>query len=172
MSASVGDRLPQPEQAAGGCAPPPFLLPAYALPTVPVADLLVRFVRAPGRIRRPLAVTRPALALAGRLAAQLVVLEDTVRRTKAARREWASVFAGLHRLGVVPPCRVTGANDVPIAYCGGCSSAATIGHDADSTSAGIRTARRLPGCARSWTPHQVAGVRVYVSPAVTAGGRP
>ncbi|MDX2611084.1 hypothetical protein [Streptomyces stelliscabiei] len=166
-----------------GYAAPRFLLPAYALLAVPVADLLVRLVRAPGRIRRPLTVTLLTLALAGHLAAQFVVLEDTVRRTTAAHREWASVAAGLHRLGVRPPCLVTGVNDVPIAYYAGCSSAATVGHDANTTSAGIRrTAHRLPvaalvakggsppGYARPWTPHQVVGVRVYVSPAVTAGG--
>ncbi|MBB5126109.1 hypothetical protein [Streptomyces griseoloalbus] len=170
MSASVGDRLPQPEQVAGGCAAPRFLLPANAPPAVPVADLLVRFVRAPGRIRRPLAVTLLALALAGRLAAQLLV---TARRAAAAHRGWAAVVAGLHRLGVVAPRRVTGANDVPTAYSGGCSSAATIGHDAYRTSVGIRrTARRLPGCARSWTRRQAAGVHVYAAPVVTAGGRP
>ncbi|MEH0579186.1 MULTISPECIES: hypothetical protein [Streptomyces] len=167
-----------------GYAAPRFLLPAYALLAVPVADLLVRMVRAPGRTRRPLTVVLVSLALAGHLAVQLVVLEDTVRRTTAAHREWASVAAGLHRLGVGPPCLVTGVNDVPIAYYAGCSSAATVGHDANTTATGIRrTARRLPVAtlvatggsppdyARSWTPHQVAGVRVYVSPAVTAGGR-
>ncbi|MDQ0790064.1 hypothetical protein QFZ64_005561 [Streptomyces sp. B3I8] len=107
-----------------GYAAPRFLLPAYALLAVPVADLLVHLVRVPGRrIRRPLTVTLLTLALAGHLAAQLVVLEDTVRRTTAAHREWASVAAGLHRLGVRPPCLVTGVNDVPIAHYAGCSSA-------------------------------------------------
>ncbi|MEU1177077.1 hypothetical protein ABZ464_05420 [Streptomyces sp. NPDC005820] len=109
---------------------------------------------------------------------------DTVRRTTAAHREWASVAAGLHRLRVRPPCPVTGVNDVPIAYYAGCSSAATIGHDANTTPAGIRrTARRLPtatlvapgggppGYASAWTEHRVAGLRVYQAPSPTAGGR-
>lgn len=167
-----------------GYAAPRFLLPAYALLAVPVADLLVHLVRAPGRIRRPLTVTLLTLALVGHLAAQLVVLKDTVSRTTAAHREWASVAAGLHRLGVRPPCLVTGVNDVPIAYYAGCSSAATVGHDANTTSAGIRrTARRLPtatlvapgagppGYARAWTEHRVAGLRVYRAPTPSAGGR-
>ncbi|NEC92629.1 hypothetical protein [Streptomyces sp. SID12501] len=167
-----------------GYAAPRFLLPAYALLSVPVAGLLVHLVRAPGRIRRPLTVTLLTLALAGHLAVQFAVLEHTVRRTTAAHREWAAVAAGLHRMGVRPPCLVTGENDVPIAYYAGCSSAATGGHDANTTPANIRrTARHLPtatlvapgggppGYARSWTPHRVAGLRVYVAPASVAGGR-
>ncbi|SEP69900.1 hypothetical protein SAMN04487983_1001304 [Streptomyces sp. yr375] len=167
-----------------GYAAPRFLLPAYALLALPVADLLVHLVRAPGRIRRPLTVALLTLALAGHVAVQLVVLEDTVRRTTAAHREWAAVAAGLHRLGVRPPCLVTGKNNVPIAYYAGCSSAATVGHDANTTSAGIRrTALRLPTATlvapgggppaytRSWTPHRVADLRVYVAPAPAAGGR-
>ncbi|WP_329219818.1 hypothetical protein OG352_24555 [Streptomyces sp. NBC_01485] len=164
-----------------GYAAPRFLLPAYALLAVPVADLLAHLVRAPGRIRRPLTVALLTLTLAGHLAAQLVVLADTVRRTTAAHREWAAVAAGLRRLGVRPPCLVTGENYVPIAYYAGCASAATGGHDASTTAAGIRrTARRQPaatlvapgadppGYARSWTPHQVAGLRVYIAPAPAA----
>ncbi|MER6416619.1 hypothetical protein ABT383_19290 [Streptomyces humidus] len=167
-----------------GYAAPRFLLPAYALLALPVADLLVCLVRAPGRIPRPLILVLLPLALVGHLAVQFVVLEHTVRRTTAAHREWAAVAAGLHRLGVHPPCLVTGENYVPIAYYAGCSSAATSGHDANTTAAGIgRTARRLPtaalvapdgsppGYARSWTPHQVAGLRVYVAPGVTPEGR-
>ncbi|MBK3624595.1 hypothetical protein JHN59_07000 [Streptomyces sp. MBT49] len=166
-----------------GYAAPRFLLPAYALLAVPLADLLVHLLRARGRIRRPLTMALLPLLLAGHLAAQLVVLEDTVGRTTAAHREWASVAAGLHRLGVRPPCLVTGANDVPIAVYAGCASAATVGHNANTTSAGIRrTAIRVPtatlvapgavppGYAGTWTEHRVAGLRVYVAPAPSAGG--
>ncbi|MFI5821964.1 hypothetical protein ACIA8I_23140 [Streptomyces rishiriensis] len=167
-----------------GYAAPRFLLPAYALLALPVADLLVRLARVPGRIRRPLTLVLLTLALVGHLAVQFAVLEHTVRRTTAAHREWAAVAAGLHRLGVRPPCLVTGGDYVPIAYYAGCASAATGGHDANTTAADIRrTARRLPvatlvapggsppGYALSWTPHEVAGLRVYVAPGVTPGGR-
>ncbi|MFD4604525.1 hypothetical protein ACFWPQ_41730 [Streptomyces sp. NPDC058464] len=167
-----------------GYAAPRFLLPAYALLAVPVADLLVRLARAPGRIRRPLTATLLTLALAGHLAVQFVVLEHTVHGATATHREWARVADGLNRLGVRPPCLVTGNNYAPIGYYAGCASAATGGHDESTTPAEIRrTARRLPtatllapgarppGYARSWTPHTVAGVRVYVAPAPDRGGR-
>ncbi|MER5430231.1 hypothetical protein [Streptomyces sp. NPDC002588] len=168
-----------------GYAAPRFLLPAYALLAVPLADLLVRLVRTAGRISRPLAVTVVTVALAGHLAVQFTVLEHTVRRTTAAHREWAAVATGLHRLGVRPPCLVTGENYVPIAFYAGCRSAATGGHDANTTADGVlRTARHLPtatlvapvgappGYARSWTAHQVAGLRVYIAPSPVPGARP
>ncbi|MEU6261013.1 hypothetical protein [Streptomyces sp. NPDC047043] len=167
-----------------GYAAPRFLLPAYALTAVPVADLLVHLLRTPGRIRRPLTVAVLTCALAGHLAVQFVVLEHTVHRTTAAHREWAAVAAGLHRLGVRPPCLVTGEDYVPIAYYAGCSSAAIGGHDASTTAAAIRqAARRMPtatlvaprggppGYARSWTAHRVSGLRVYVASAPERGGR-
>ncbi|MCX5398970.1 hypothetical protein [Streptomyces sp. NBC_00102] len=164
-----------------GYAAPRFLMPAYALLAVPVAGLVVHAVRVPGRLGRPLTVTLLVLVLAGHLTAQLVVLHNTVRRTTAARQEWADIADGLHRLGVRPPCLVTGKEYVPIAFYTGCSSAASGGHDANTTVAGIRrTAGRLPtavlvapaggppGYARSWPSHRVAGLRVYVAPAPAA----
>lgn len=167
-----------------GYAAPRFLMPAYALLAVPVAGLVVRAVRAPGRAGRPLTVTLLVLVLAGHLTAQLVVLHNTVRRTTAARQEWAAVADGLHRLGVRPPCLVTGKEYVPIAFYAGCSSAAAGGHDANTTTSGLRrTAERLPtavlvapggrlpGYARSWVPHRMGGLRVYVGPAGRGGDR-
>ncbi|MFJ8113571.1 hypothetical protein [Streptomyces sp. NPDC096132] len=160
-----------------GYAAPRFLLPAYALLAVPVAALLVHLVRAPGRIRRPLTVALMTVALAGHLAVQFAVLEHTVRRTTASHREWARTAAGLHRLGVRPPCVLTGHNYVPIAYYAGCSSAATGGHDVNTTAAALhRTARRVPvaalvppggappSYARSWTPARAGYLLVYMAP--------
>ncbi|WP_416982626.1 hypothetical protein [Streptomyces sp. T028] len=159
-----------------GYAAPRFLLPAYALLAVPVADLLVHAVRAPGRFRRRLTVALVTVALTVHLAVQFAVLEHTVRRTTAAHREWARTAAALHRLGVRPPCLVTGYNYVPIASYAGCASAATGGHDANTTAAGIAaTARRQPvavlvrpggappGYARSWTPARAGVLRVYLA---------
>ncbi|MFF5184195.1 hypothetical protein ACFY30_10470 [Streptomyces sp. NPDC000345] len=160
-----------------GYAAPRFLLPAYALLAVPVAGLLVHLVGAPGRIRRPLTVALVTVALAGHLAVQFAVLEHTVRRTTVSHREWARTAAALHRLGVRPPCLLTGHAYVPIAYYAGCSSAAIGGHDANTTAAALhRSARSLPvaalvppggappGYARSWTPADAGELRVYLAP--------
>ncbi|MGW2889564.1 hypothetical protein ACWDDN_30475 [Streptomyces griseoruber] len=165
-----------------GYAAPRFLLPAYALLAVPVADLLVRAVRAPGRIRRRLTVALVPLALAVHLTVQFVVLDHTVRRATAAHREWSRTAAALHRLGVRPPCLLTGYDYVPLAYYAGCASAATGGHDANTTEAAIGRAARSrpvaalvrpggtpPGYARSWTPVRAGVLLAYLAPGPRAG---
>jgi len=159
-----------------GYAAPRFLLPAYALLSIPVADALIRLVTAPAGRWRPVAVTLVALGLAGHLAVQFAVLEATVSRTTAAHRVWAGTAADLHRLGVRPPCLVTGYDSVPVAFSAGCASAHTGGHDANTTAGALsRTAHRIPvallttdpahppSYARTWQPHRVADGYAYVS---------
>ncbi|MFD8374800.1 DUF2142 domain-containing protein [Streptomyces sp. NPDC059688] len=128
-----------------GYAAPRFLLPAYALLAVPVADLVCRPVSGPRRTWRPLAVTLLCLGLAAHLAVQLAVLRDTVDRTTASHRVWSRTASALHDLGVRPPCLLTGHEAIPVAFYAGCSSAATKGHNANATTAGIvRTTGRVP----------------------------
>ncbi|MFC3574802.1 hypothetical protein ACFOZ0_16250 [Streptomyces yaanensis] len=166
-----------------GYAAPRFLLPAYILLVIPVADALLHLVTGPDGRWRPIAATLVALGLAGHLAVQFVVLHHTVDRSAADRRAWSRTAAELHRLGVRPPCLLTGNESLPIAFYAGCSSAATSGPNTNSTPAGItRTAQRMPAAylgtptgrppsyAREWTPHSFAGVRLYVAPAAAKGG--
>ncbi|WP_395574843.1 hypothetical protein [Streptomyces sp. BK79] len=160
-----------------GYAAPRFLQPAYALLAVPVADALWHLVRT-GRGRwRPVAAPLVALALAGHLAVQFAVLEGTVDRNVASREDWARVARELHRLGVRPPCLVTGHESIPIGYYTGCSSGAVSGNN-ENTTAGeiVGTARRIPvadvtgpggtppGYARGWTPYRVTDLTVRVAP--------
>jgi hypothetical protein len=155
-------------------AAPRFLLPAYALLALPVADALLHLVTASAPAWRPVAVTLVALGLAGHLAIQLAVLEHTVGRTTAAHRAWARTAAELHHLGVRPPCLLTGHDAIPIAFYAGCSSAATTGHNANTTRAAVeRTARRTPvatlvtegtrppAYARHWSSVPFEGLRLY-----------
>ncbi len=166
-----------------GYAAPRFLLPAYALAAIPVADALLHLVTRPQGRWRPVAAAVLALGLAGHLAVQYIVLERTVDRTGADRRDWARTADALHRLGVEPPCLLTGHEAIPIAYYTGCSSAATGGHNANSTRADIlRTARRIPAAnvtlpgakppsyARDWDTHRGAGVDLHIAPAPTGTG--
>ncbi|MFI9808394.1 hypothetical protein ACIHEJ_29190 [Streptomyces sp. NPDC052301] len=128
-----------------GYAAPRFLLPAYALLALPVAGALAHLVTAPRPPRRSVAVSLVGLGLAAHLAVQLAVLEHTVRSTTAAHRAWSRTAAELHRLGVRPPCLLTGNEAIPVAFYAGCSSAATTGHNANSTEHRIAlTARRVP----------------------------
>ncbi|MFF4255851.1 hypothetical protein ACFY1L_32040 [Streptomyces sp. NPDC001663] len=161
-----------------GYAAPRFLLPAYALLAVPVADALFHLVTAPGGRLRPAVTGVVALGLAGHAAIQYAVLEHTVDGSLANRHAWTRTAAELHRLGVRPPCLLTGHEAIPIAYYTGCASADTSGNNANTTPAAVlRTARRIPvaavtepggsppAYARDWTAHRVGSMHLYVAPA-------
>jgi hypothetical protein len=161
-----------------GYAAPRFLLPAYALLALPVADALFHLVTSPGGRLRPVVATAVALGLAGHAAIQLAVLRHTVDQAAATRRAWTATAAELHRLGVRPPCLLTGHEAIPIAYYTGCASADTSGNNANSTPAAIlRTARRIPvatvtepgdptpAYTRTWTAHRSGTTQLYVAPA-------
>ncbi|MEU6507153.1 hypothetical protein [Streptomyces sp. NPDC046942] len=162
-----------------GYAAPRFLLPAYALLALPVADALAHLLTAPrSRVVAPLL----GLGLAAHLAVQLAVLTHTVDRTTQAHKAWSRTATALHRLGVRPPCLLTGNDALPVAFYTGCSSAATDGADANSTPARIAaTARRTPVSvlvptgsqpppyARAWPVEPLDGQWLYYS--VPGSGR-
>ncbi|MFB6549549.1 hypothetical protein [Streptomyces sp. NPDC056405] len=160
-----------------GYAAPRFLQPAYALLAVPVAVALWHLVTTVRGRWRPVAASLVALALAGHLAVQFAVLVGTVDRNVESREDWARVADELHRLGVRPPCLVTGHESIPIGYYTGCSSGATSGNNENITAAEIvDTARRIPvadvtgpggtppGYARDWSPHRITDLSVRVAP--------
>ncbi|MFF8594667.1 hypothetical protein ACF061_25095 [Streptomyces sp. NPDC015220] len=168
-----------------GYAAPRFLLPAYALLAIPVADALVHLVRAPGGKWRPAALSLVVLGLAVHLAVQYAVLARTVARTTAAHRDWDRTAVALHRLGVRPPCLLTGENAIPIAFYAGCGSAATDGNNTNTTRAAIEeTARRTPVAAlttangppppyaRTWPFHRFGRLGLYVAPTAQKGTAP
>ncbi|GAA2923979.1 hypothetical protein GCM10020221_19990 [Streptomyces thioluteus] len=153
-------------------AAPRFLLPAYALLALPVADLAVRAVRKapPPWLRRAVTLLLCA-AFAGHLAVQMKELRanaadarDTTVRYRRAARE-------LGRLGLDAPCLVTGPRAQPIGYEAGCASAQTMGNNRSATTADIVRAAAsgpvallydpgdpyLPSYARDWRPHRLPG---------------
>ncbi|QDI72851.1 hypothetical protein CD934_32225 [Streptomyces calvus] len=161
-----------------GYAAPRFLQPAYALLAIPVADALWHLVTAPRGRWRPTVRALVALGLAGHLTVQLTVLVYTVDRNVDSRRDWARTAGELHRLGVRPPCLVTGHEAIPIGYYTGCSSGATSGNNENTTVAEIvRTAGRIPvaaftgpggtppGYARDWPAHRIGGLEARIAPA-------
>ncbi|MFF9839384.1 hypothetical protein [Streptomyces sp. NPDC013740] len=167
-----------------GYAAPRFLLPAYALIAIPVADGLLSLVRLPRRgTGRRIAGALAAVVLAGHLAVQGAVLHQLVGRATGSHGDWARTAAALHRAGVRPPCLLTGqkrsAPHIPIAFYAACSSADTRGNNtntttgalartAGSTPVAVLTARTTPPprYARGWPLVHLNGpVYAYVSPA-------
>lgn len=134
-----------------GYAAPRFLLPAYALLALPVAEgLRAGFARAfPDRAARPWGrrpgpaprhLIAPALVavLVAHLAVQYEVLGDASERGRHFSAHLRETAAELHRAGVRPPCMVTGETAVPVAYYAGCTSLQSSGHDASLTDARLR----------------------------------
>ncbi|MFE3032014.1 hypothetical protein ACFXKY_10210 [Streptomyces canus] len=166
-----------------GYAAPRFLLPAYALLAIPVADALFHLATTPAGRWRPVAAVLLAIGLTGHLAVQFAVLERTVNRTTGHHRDWARTAAELNRLGVRPPCLLTGHLSVPVAYYAGCTSAAAFGPNTNSTESRIVGASRRmpvavltrsggapPGYARDWPTVPAAGMDLHVAPNVSAHG--
>ncbi|MEV4438972.1 hypothetical protein AB0K09_08135 [Streptomyces sp. NPDC049577] len=149
-------------------AAPRFLLPAYALLALPVAECLLWLATAPRC--RPLITVALALALAAHLAVQYAVLTRTVARSHQSRTAFEGAAARLHRLGVRPPCVISGELAVQLAYYTGCSSRQTAGPDASLTPGALRAlaahrpvavvvapGRPPPPHARDWHPEPLPG---------------
>lgn len=121
-------------------AAPRFLLPAYALLAVPVAEYLTHLFA-----RRRVGTVVPALLLAAHLGVQFSALSHVIRTSHATGARFAAVAGALNGMGVRAPCVVSGDDAVPIAYYAGCASRQTGGHDASITPEALRDlARHVP----------------------------
>ncbi|MGW7367887.1 hypothetical protein ACWGI8_31815 [Streptomyces sp. NPDC054841] len=175
----VGLSLAVPYLFTVDYAAPRFLLPAYALLSLPVALCLVGVFRA----RRPAAVVLVAVAVAAHLAIQYVVLNSVVQRVRSDRAVHSRIAAVLRAQGVRPPCLITGEEAIRVAFRNGCASRQPGGHDGSITPAGIAAAarrqpvvvllsgdRRPPSYARTWRVQPLpalggrADYRAYLSP--------
>ncbi|WP_327112559.1 hypothetical protein OG206_04880 [Streptomyces sp. NBC_01341] len=142
LAALTGLSMAVPYLFLVGYAAPRFLLPAYALLSVPLAECLVHLFMRARHARRPGGVALLALVLAAHLTAQFLVVSHVVRVSRATTARFTAMAGALNRSGVKPPCVVSGADAVPIAYYAGCASRQTAGHDASTTPAALREAAR------------------------------
>jgi hypothetical protein len=116
-------------------AAPRFLLPAYALLVIPVTDALGWMITGVRASLRPVTTALVASCLALQLSAQHVVLHHEVAGTIVLHDDYGRIAADLARLGIRPPCRITGEQDIPIAFYAGCASAGTPAVLADAGAA-------------------------------------
>ncbi len=146
-----------------GYAAPRFLLPAYALLAIPVADCLAWLLTGVRPGLRRATVPAVTVALLAQLAAQQVVLAHEVRGTVTFHRDYQRIAADLRHLGIRPPCLIKGQQYIPIAYLAGCASAPSA---ARALAAGERVAvlahrrRHPPGYARHWRRRRLPGTRI------------
>ena len=144
-------------------AAPRFLLPAYALAALPVADALAWLVTGVRADLRPVAAGLVGLGLAVQLMAQHAVLDHEVSGTIAFHNDYTRIVADLRRLGVHPPCLIKGEQFIPIAFYAGCASAPSAvraGADYGRIAVLVHPGARPPGYARRWRRHLLPGTRV------------
>ncbi|CAM5722033.1 Pyridoxamine 5'-phosphate oxidase putative domain-containing protein OS=Streptomyces antimycoticus OX=68175 GN=SSPO_085620 PE=4 SV=1 [Streptomyces antimycoticus] len=110
---------------------PRFLMPSYALLALPIAGLVFRAVRA-ARSPQHLAVAL-GVVITLHLASQFVILNHTAKQSDNTTGRYRTAAQGLQRLGLRPPCLVTGDRAQPVAYHAGCSSAQTSGNNRSTT---------------------------------------
>src|SRR5689334_3916660 len=109
-------------------AAPRFLLPTYALASIPAAQGLLWGV---GLLARPwwrtIWLTAAAAMLAVQLVSQVAILDGyVVPAQRAIRLQYISVAQAVREQGLQPPCVVVGHTAGPIAFSAGCTDVPTI----------------------------------------------
>jgi hypothetical protein len=126
-----------------GYAAPRFLIPAYALLALPMAELAWGAATL-GRGRRRIATAGVvALGLATQTAGQQLVLAHMVSSQYTARGDFVAITDQLQYLGVRPPCTLSGEQAPPLAFYAGCRSLQIAGNDMSTDVTGLRGAATL-----------------------------
>ncbi|MFH8370039.1 hypothetical protein [Streptomyces sp. NPDC018031] len=161
-----------------GFSAPRFLLPAYALLSLPVAAWVVHALEH-ARARAAVAAA-VAVLYAAHLGVQIAVLVHSTASTAATASVYQRAADDLRDLGLRPPCLVTGPRALPIGYAARCASAQVRGNNRSTTEGELRRrATRVPTAAlvgpghaapprfaRDWTPRTMprTGWTVYLAP--------
>ncbi|GHI83080.1 hypothetical protein [Streptomyces xanthophaeus] len=183
----VGLSLAMPYLFLIGYGAARFLLPAYALLSLPVAACLARLVAA-GRTRSR-ALAALCLTLAGcHLAVQLLITVRAAERSRANQKAFTAVAAELRGQGLRPPCVISGSEAVRAAYYTGCASRQTYGgHDGSISAEELAALGRTrpvavlvqgdlpPPWAARWRPYPLPDLQggreyqAYLSPSARPG---
>ncbi|MFK8905750.1 hypothetical protein [Streptomyces sp. YS-3] len=166
-----------------GYAAPRFLIPAYALLALVVAECAAGAVAAARGRWRIVAGAAVAVCLGLQLWGQYGILDRRTARQQALRSDDEWLVARLGEYGIRPPCTIVGDQSQPQAFYGGCSSHASDRRDRTATVPGIVAAARRtplalvqsapnpPAYARSWPGRKVVTPRtgtvwyVFLAPA-------
>jgi hypothetical protein len=179
MAAVCGVSAGVPYLLLVGYAAPRFLLPAYALLALPVAECLADLPSRLPRFRWAVAGLVCA-GLVAQVGSQQAELLRTARDNAAQRRIYTNGAAGLRRLGMRAPCLLSGPRAVPVAFYLGCRTDQPDGILRSTTPERIvAAAHRVPtgvlvrgtmppAYAASWVRHPLSGLgrhwSVYLPP--------
>lgn len=148
-------------------AAPRFLLPAYAIAAIPVADALGGLLTSVRRELRAPVITLVAVVLGVQLLIQAAVLQHQVQEKISFLGDYTRIADDLHGLGVRPPCLIKGDQDIPIAFYAGCASApgvtasgtAVSGKGTEPVAVLVGPGQPPPAYARDWTLHELPGIQ-------------
>lgn len=140
-------------------AAPRFLLPAYALFAIPVADAIAFAITGVSRNMRPAVTVLVACFLIVQLFTQQLVLDHEVDGTVKFHDDYARIVTILAEHGVRPPCLIKGVQYIPIAFYAGCASA---GSPAPGEPVAVLVQRlgQPPAWARHWRVYRITGTTV------------
>ena len=149
-------------------AAPRFLLPAYALLAIPVADALAFAVTGVSRDLRPAMAATVTCFLVAQLFTQHLVLDHEVGGTVTFHDDYTRIAAALAARGVRPPCLIAGVQYIPIAFYAGCASAGTAA-PGEHVALLIQARQPPPSYARNWPSDRITGtsvlkVNAYIRP--------
>jgi hypothetical protein len=146
-------------------AAPRFLIPAYALVAIPVADALGWLITGVRSDLRPATGALLAVCLGAQLLIQNAVLDHQVTEKVTFFADYSRIASDLRSLGLRAPCLIKGQQSIPIAFYAGCASAPGVRawrhHHAraDRIAVLVQPYDRPPGYARRWVRHDLPGVR-------------
>jgi hypothetical protein len=146
---------------------PRFLLPAYALAAIPVADAIGGLLANVRRELRPPLITLVAVVLGVQLLIQATVLQHQVQEKISFLGDYTRIAADLRVLGVRPPCLIKGDQFIPIAFYAGCASAPGVtaagtaigGSATEPVAVLVAPGQSPPAFARGWTLHELPAIR-------------
>jgi hypothetical protein len=158
-------------------AAPRFLLPAYGLAAIPVADAIAGLLTGIQRDLRAPAALLVAVVLGIQLLIQGTVLEHQVVEKVSFFGDYKRIAGDLRSLGIRPPCLIKGTQDIPVAFYAGCASAPgiTAGQKiTEPVAVLVAPGKQPPAYARGWTLHELPGIQskllkvnAYVAPRST-----
>jgi hypothetical protein len=140
-------------------AAPRFLLPAYALFAIPVADGLAYLLTRVGQDLRPAMIATVACFLFVQLATQHVVLNHQVAGTVRFHDDYTRIVAELAARGVRPPCLIAGVQYIPIAFYAGCASTGKAA-PGEPVAVLVQVPGHPPSYARTWHVYRITGTTI------------
>jgi len=140
-------------------AAPRFLLPAYALFAIPVADGLALAITGVSRDMRPAVTAVVTCFLVAQLFSQHLVLDHEVGGTVQFHDDYTRIATVLAEHGVRPPCLIKGVQYIPIAFYAGCASNGAPA-PGEPVAALVQTIGKPPAWARNWRVYRITGTSV------------